>query len=189
MQPPNSAPPLPVDWAERIEWADYDGLGRLTLPVPMLGERHEFVLFPADGAESQATGRMALTVADVLALGAADLAMIEALLWEECRFSFQVADYGVDALPGESSLDAHLREFGVAGSADALAKARLREIHIDDGFAARFARLQYHTVAENLVSVIVKDGRVVDYDEDGTYLRWFEQDERYAHKRRQKVLG
>jgi len=169
-------------------WDD-NGLGQFEWFVPMLGERCEFMLFPADGAPPQATERMARTVADVLALGAADLAAIEALLWEECCFSFQVADYGVDALPGESPLDAHLREFGVAGRADALAKARLCEIHVDDGFAARFARLQYQTVAENLVSVIVKDGRVVDYDDDGTYLRWFEQDERYAHKRRQKVLG
>ncbi|QWP74988.1 hypothetical protein J5226_15180 [Lysobacter sp. K5869] len=186
MQPP---PAPPAGWAERIEWTDYDGLGRLTLPMPMLGERHEFVLFPADGAPSQATERMGRTIADVLALGAADLAAIETLLWEECLFSFQVADYGVDALPGESSLDAHLREFGVSGPADALAKARLREIQVDDGFAARFARLQYLTVADNLVSVIVKDGRVIDYDDDGTYLRWFEQDERYAHRRRQKVLA
>lgn len=174
--------------AALAEWED-DGLGRLYLSVPLFGEPVEFVLFPADGAADAATGRMARTVAEVLALGPADLERIQALLWEECDFSFRVADYGIDALPGESSLDAHLRAFGVAGPADALARARLREIHIDDGYGARFARLQYQTVAENLVSVIVKDGRVIDYDDDGTYLGWFEQDERHAQARRARTLG
>jgi hypothetical protein len=171
--------------AELTRW---DGLGHLDLVVPMFGESVEFVLFPASGAADVATEGMAHTIADVLALKKSDLATIEALLWEECLFSFQVADYGVDARPGESSLDAHLREFAVAGSADALGKARLLEIHIDGGYAARFARLQYQTVTENLVSVIVKDGRIVDYDDDGTYLGWFEKDDRHAHRRRLDVV-
>ncbi|UZW62945.1 hypothetical protein [Lysobacter enzymogenes] len=175
--------------AALAEWDDGDGLGRFERFVPMLGERVGFVLFPARGAAMAATEAMAHTVREVLALGPADLAAIQALLWEECDFSFRVADYGVDARPGESPLDAHLREFAVTGPADALARARLGEIHIDDGHSARFARLQYHTVAENLISVIVKDGRIVDYDDDGTHLPWFERDERYAHRRRRKVLG
>lgn len=173
--------------ADLVEW-DSIGLGHFHAELPLTGERTEFVLFPADGAGPQATDRMAETVADVLKLGAEDRATIESMLWDECRFSFQVADYGVEVLAGETSLQAHLREFGIASPEDAWRKAKLDAIHINDGYASRFAELQFDTAAHNRISVIVKDGRIIDYDDDGTHLKWFEQDERHAHKKRLAVL-
>ncbi|MBT2749225.1 MULTISPECIES: hypothetical protein [unclassified Lysobacter] len=173
--------------AALVRW-DNIGLGQFELHVPMFDRPVDFVLFPADGAESVVTEGMARTVEDVLRLEPAALATIESLLWEECLFSFQVADYGVDIEPGETSLQAHLREFGVACPQDAWRKARLNEIQISDGHAARFAQIKFDTVANNLIGIIVKDGRIVDYDDDGTYLGWFEGDERRAHKRRQNIL-
>ncbi|MEL6638556.1 MAG: hypothetical protein AAFW73_22935 [Bacteroidota bacterium] len=40
-----------------------------------------------------------------------------------------------------------------------------------------------------MISIIIKNGKVIDYDEDGTYLGWFEADERHAHHGRLKTLG
>lgn len=173
--------------AELVEW-DSIGLGHFRAEFPLVGKQAEFVLFPADGAGPQVTARMAQTVADVMNLGGGDRATIESMLWDECRFSFQVADYGVDVREGETSLQAHLREFGIASPADAWNKAKLGWVHISDGYASRFAELQFDTAAANLISVIVKDGRIIDYDDDGTYLKWFEQDEQHARKKREAVL-
>ena len=41
---------------------------------------------------------------------------------------------------------------------------------------------------DNLISIIVKNGKIIYYDDDGTYLGWFENDEQYAHNKRSKIL-
>lgn len=169
-------------------WDDID-LGHVTLVVPMLVEEVEFVLFPQNGTSAAVTEKMATTVNDVLALQPSDLQRVKYLLWEEANFTFTVADYGVEPDEGESSLDAHLREFEISDAEDAFTKSRVKEIQIFDGFASRFAQVKIVTGTDTRIAVIVKDGRIIDYDDDGTNLSWFEDDELHAQRKRARVLA
>ena len=176
------------DLAAKTVWDDI-GLGRLTLFVPLFDRELLVVLFPADRAPAEVTEKMAATIEEVLALPPAAIERVKELLWEECNFAFQVTWYGVDVLPGETPLQAHLREFGLPDAAAALRQSELQEVQIFDGFAARYAEVQVRTASESLVSLIVRNGRIVDFDDNGTYLGAFDEDEQHAHKKRQKVLG
>jgi len=172
---------------ELVRWDDLN-LGRLTLFVPLLSRELAFVLF--GGAEncSEVTDKMTATMHDVLALTPEDLGRVKELLWEECNFAFEVADYGVESDEGESSLEAHLRAFGLSGPDDAFDHSEFREIQISDGFAGRYAVIKVNTGSENYISIIVKNGRIVDFDDDGTHLGWFDDDEQHAHRRRKRLL-
>jgi hypothetical protein len=176
------------DIEDKIAW-DSNDLGELTLHVPLFAEDIPILLFPAAGAEPVLTEKMAATITDLLNLGPEHLKRVQDMLWDEANFSFQVADYGVEPEDGETSLEAHLREFGIADAEAAYAKSCINAVHINDEFAARFAEMKIATGAETLTSIIIKDGRIIDWDEDGTYLGWFEEDEQAAEKKRAKVLG
>lgn len=177
-----------LDVAERTQW-DANDLGELTAHIALFGEELPVVLFPAEGAGPEVTAKMVATLNEVIALPPAALAQVKQMLWDEANFAFEVADYGVEAQEGETPRQAHLREFGVADAEDAYALCTVREIHVRDEFASRFAEIKIDTVAENRISVIVKDGRIIDWDDDGTYLGGFEEDEEAAKKKRANVIG
>ncbi|PPJ44479.1 hypothetical protein C0075_26385, partial [Rhizobium sp. KAs_5_22] len=107
---------------------------------------------------------------ETLALGHDDLLKIEALLWEECRFAFETGDYGIDVRPEETRVDAHLRAFELAGPRDALRKAQLLQVYIHDDSVSRFVCLETDTVSGNRICVIIKNGRIVDFDDSATLL-------------------
>ena len=44
------------------------------------------------------------------------------------------------------------------------------------------------TGSENSVGIIVKDGRIVDFADDGMHLGGFDADEQHARHKRKKVL-
>lgn len=169
-------------------WDD-TGLGRLSLFVPLFGRELRFVLFPEDRAPAEVTENMAATIRDVLALPPAAIDRVRELLWEECNFAFEVTWYGVVVLPGETALQAHLREFEVPDAEAALRQSKLQEIQIFEGFAARYAKIKVRTTSESLIGLIVRNGRIIDFDDDGTHLGAFEEDEQHAHKKRQMVLA
>lgn len=171
----------------RVRWDDLN-LGHLTLFVPLLSRELPFVLFGGEENGSEVTDKMTATIHDVLALPPEDLAKVKELLWEECHFAFQVTDYGVEREEGESSLAAHLREFGISGPDAAFDQSEFREIHIRGGFAGRYAAIKVTTGSESSVSIIVKNGRIVDFDDDGTHLGWFDADEQRAQHKRKKLL-
>jgi len=170
-----------------VRWDDLN-LGHLTLFVPLLSRELAFLLFGGEATCSEVSDKMAATINDVLALTPEELGRVKELLWEECTFAFEVADYGVESDEGESSLGAHLRAFGLSGPDDAFNQSDFREIHIFDGFVGRYAAIKVNTASENYISVIVKNGRIVDFDDDGTHLGWFDDDEQHAHHKRKKVL-
>lgn len=172
----------------QIEWDEND-LGNLTLFVPLFGTEVPFVLFTQYGTKPELTDKMTATINDVLALEPGNISKVKELLWEECNFSFQVADYGVDLEAGETSLQAHLREFGISNPDDAYEKSRIQEVDISDEFDGRYAQIKVNTGSGNYISIIVKNGQIIDFDDDGTHLSWFDKDEQHAHKKRQKVLG
>lgn len=174
--------------ATLIRWCD-EGCGHFELLLPMVGQTVAFTAIPADRSAPAVTERMAQTLRETLALGHDDLLKIEALLWEECRFAFETGDYGIDVRPEETRVDAHLRAFELAGPRDALRKAQLLQVYIHDDSVSRFVCLETDTVSGNRICVIIKNGRIVDFDDSATLLNWFENEERYAHKRRQVILS
>jgi hypothetical protein len=170
-----------------VRW-DEPNLGYLTLFVPLISREIDFVLFAGEETASEVTDKTTATINDVLALRPDDLGRIKELLWEECNFAFQVADYGVELEDGETSLDAHLREFRLSGPDDAFDRSDFREIHIADEFAGRYAEIKVDTGSDNYISIIVKNGSIIDFADDGTYLGWCDDDEKKSHKARKKVL-
>jgi len=164
-------------------------MGSVSLHMPLFDREVRFVLFPADRAPSEVTDRMTAIVTDVLALQPSDLARVKELLWEECMFSFHVTDYGIEAQPGETPLQAYLRTFALKGPEDAYAQAEIAQIHVVDEGAGRFAEIKVRTACETYISLIVRNGRIIDFDDDGAYLPAFDEDEQHAHRQRQKVLA
>jgi hypothetical protein len=177
-----------VQIAVLTRWDDYD-TGHLTVPVPLFGKPLPFVLFPADAGTAGVTDQMAATIADVLALTPAQLPLIEAMLWDEVQFTFAITDYGVEEQPGETTLQANLRDFEVTGAADALARAFVKKIYISVDFDSRFAIILVDTVTDNLINIIVKNGRIIDWGYDGVHLGWFEKDEQKCAKDRARTRG
>lgn len=173
--------------ANSTEW-DANELGTLNLAVPLFEENLEFVLFPAPETEPVVTEKMAATINEVLAMPSTELQRVKQMLWDEANFAFQVADYGVEPEGDETPLQAHLREFGIMNPENAYAKSTVRQVNIFEEFVGRFATIQIDTGAENKISVIVRDGKIIDWDEDGTYLGWFDEDEQSAEKKRRKAL-
>ncbi|MDJ1482709.1 hypothetical protein QNI16_19570 [Cytophagaceae bacterium YF14B1] len=176
---------------QQITWDSY-GIGKITLFVPLFGQSLPFVFFVENADSPTLTDKMVACVEDILALKPEDILRVKELLWEECLFAFQVADYGVDILDGETVLQAHLREFEVANAEDAYQKSEVEEIHIsheNEVFKGQYAEIKINTASDNYISVIVKNGQIIDFDDDGTYLGWFDQDEQDAHKKRKKTLG
>ena len=176
-----------ADLVAKTIWDD-NGLGKLLLFVPLFGKELPFVLFPADGAPPEVTDKFVATVQDVLALPPGELERVKDLLWEECNFAFQVSWYGVDIQPGETPLQAHLREFEISNPGDAFAQSDVQEVQMFDGFEGRFAKIQVNTGSGSRISIVIRNGQIVDFDSDGTFLGAFDEDERHAHKKRQKVL-
>jgi hypothetical protein len=171
-----------------VRWTE-SGLGSLTLFVPLLSQEMDVVLFLEDDAALEVTDKTTEIINDVLALGPDDRGRVKELLWEECNFAFQVADYGVALAAGETSLEAHLREFKISGPDDAFDRSTFREIHIADEFVGRYAELKVDTGSENYISIIIKDGRIIDFADDGTHLGWCDDDEQKYQKARQRVLA
>jgi len=167
-------------------WDD-NGLGNLSLFIPLFDESINVVLFPDQNPE--VTDKMTAIVNDLFQLKQDQLGRVKELLWEECLFAFHVADYGVEPMEGESHVEAHLREFEIGNAEDAFSKSSIKEIHVADEFKNKYAEIKVETGSNNYISLIVKNGRIIDFGDDGVYLGWFEEDELYLHKKRQQTLA
>ena len=177
-------------FASQLTWDEYDR-GSARFHVPLFGEELRFVYFPVDRGPPQITRKMEMVTRDVLELGEADLDRLKDLLWEEFVFSFVVTDYGVVQNPGESAFEAYQREFEVRNRDDAWMKSHLYDVDISaemEELESRYAVLCVDAATDNYLNVIVKDGRIVDLDDDGTVLSWFEADATAAQKKRQNIL-
>lgn len=177
-----------AELATNIVW-DENGLGNLSLFIPLFNESLNIVLFPDYYKPREVTEKMADIVNDVLQIQPDQLGRVKELLWEECLFAFHVADYGVEQQEGETHVEAHLREFGISNAADALSKGTIKEIHIADEFKNRYAEIKVDTCSDNYISLIVKNGQIIDFGDDGVHLGWFEEDDLYLHKKRQKLMA
>ena len=169
-------------------WDD-NKLGNLSLFIPLFNDTIKIVLFPELDEIPEVTDKMTAIVNDLLQLKQDQLGRVKDLLWEECLFAFHVADYGVEPMEGESHVDAHLREFEISNAEDAFAKSSIKEIHISDEFKNRYAEIKIDTGSDNYISLIVKNGHIIDFGDDGVFLGRFEEDDLYLHKKRQQILA
>lgn len=176
-----------------INWNDI-GIGTCRLYVKLFEREVLFTFFSSDIKRPKISEKMFETLTDVLKIETNQLDLIKDLLWEECLFAFQVADYGCIPNNGETHLQAHLREFGIENREDAYQKSELVkmeiQIHCDsDNLAARYAEIKINSASDNLISIIVKNGEIIDFDDNGTYLGQFEDESTFARVKRNNVLS
>lgn len=172
-------------------WDEYE-MGKCPLFVNMFEQEISFVFFQDFKPNPSISDKMTASVNEILSLDKSELYTIKEMLYEECLFAFQVADYGCEPLAGETSLEAHLREFEIVTKEDAFAKSVVQEIHIsqeNDSFQGRYSEIKIDSASDNLISIIIKNGKIIDFDDDGTYLGSFEKDEQHAKKNRDNVLN
>jgi hypothetical protein len=176
--------------AKLVKWDEYN-IGHLTLPVPLLSRDVPFELMVTK-TPPVVSPKMWRAVEQVLALPQTDIAKVADLLWEEANFAFTVVDFGVQAREGETALQAHLRAFGVVNPQDALKKATVKAVQIlqeNDEFDGLYAEIQINTVTDSMISIIIKDGVIVDFDDDGCWLGDYDDNPNEARDARKAVLA
>lgn len=169
-------------------WDD-DALGSLSLFIPLFNKSMKVVLFPELDQAPEVTDKMTAIVNDLLQLKPEQLDRVKELLWEECEFAFTVADYGVELLEGESVVEANFRDFEIRNADDAFAKSSVTGVQVFDRFKGRYAKINIETCSNNDISLILKNGRLIDFGDNGAHLGWFDEDEQYLHKKRQQILA
>lgn len=174
----------------KTTWDDYE-MGNCPIFVNLFDREIPFLFFQDHKPKPSITDKMVEIVNEVLELNQSERSILKEMLWEECNFAFTVADYGFEPKGDETHLEAHLTGFGIFSKEDAYLKSEIKEIHIaqeNDELCGRYAEIKINSASENLISVIVKNGKIIDFDDDGTYLGWFEKDEKHAKKAREKIL-
>lgn len=178
------------DLEKIITW-DENGIGRCKIFVPFLQKEIEFEVFSGIYENPKISDFMLQTIEDVLALSENSIEIIKNLLWEDCNFSFAITDYGNQPQKGETYKQVNFKEFQIHSKQDAFDKSILKTIQIpekNNDYKTRYAQIMIDSASNNYICIIIKKGKIIDYDDDGTYLGWFETDEKYAHREREKVL-
>ncbi|MEO1623515.1 MAG: hypothetical protein AAFV25_00055 [Bacteroidota bacterium] len=119
---------------------------------------------------------------DFLQLPGEGRPLMQQLLYKHCLACCESTSYGVDILEGETETEANLREFGVAAPEDALKKANLDHVVVEENkfLKNRFVTLVFYPQweQEHGCELILKNGRLLDFSgEGGTYLAQFDTDE------------
>jgi hypothetical protein len=170
---------------------DYYEIGTCPIYLPLFEKEIPIVFFQDHAPEPSITDKMLACVNDLIALERSEIETIKEMLWEECIFSFTVADYGFEPEDGETHLEAHLKGFEISNKEDAYAKSVVKQIQINqqnDKFMGRYAEIKINSASDNLISIIIKNGKIIDFDDDGTYVGFFEKDDQYAKKNRTATL-
>ena len=173
----------------KIKWDEYD-MGTIDLLVPLFGKEVEFTFYTQDNPRV-ISDKVKHAVAQVQALSSDNLAQVKDLLLENAQFCFEVTDYGAPRKDGETHLDATKRLFGIYTAEDAYSKSTLKSIHIDakmDEMTGTYASLVFETFNRELIHIIAKNGRIIDYHDDGGWIGTYEDDDRTSHKMRQDTL-
>ena len=164
---------------ENTTW-DYYEMGKCPIFVNLFDKEIPFIIFQEHKPKPSITDKMAESINEILSLDKSELGIIKELIWEECNFAFTVADYGFEPKDGETHLEAHLKGFGISNKEAAYSKSEIKEIHIaqeNDKLNGRYSEIKINSASDNLISVIVKNGKIIDFDDDGTYLGSFEEDD------------
>ncbi|WP_289039625.1 hypothetical protein [uncultured Zobellia sp.] len=89
-------------------------------------------------------------------------------------------------------MQAHLNGFGILNNEDAYSKSEIKEIHIqqeNDELSGRYAEIKINSASDNLISLIIKNGKIIDFAEDGAYLGAYDKDEHFPKETRAKILN
>jgi len=171
-------------------WDEID-IGSCSVFISLFDKEIPFKFIQDHRPTPTITEKMSQILNEVLAIEKTELSRVKEILYEECLFAFQVSDYGCEAKEGETDLEAHLREFEISNSEDAYDKSCIKEIYIDqenDKFIGNYAEISVDTASDNLINIIVKNGKIIDFHDNGGYVGFFEKDDQYAKKLRKKAL-
>ena len=174
-----------------VSWNDI-GVGTCYLYMKLFEREVLFTFFSSDILCPEISENMFETVMDAISIENDSLSLVKDLLWEECIFAFQVADYGCVPEEGETHLQAHLREFELADKEDAYRGSELMGVRIHqvyDDLVGRYAEIDINSASNNLISVIIKNGEIIDFDDNGTYVAQFEDESTFARVKRSQVLN
>lgn len=161
---------------ESCTW-DRDGIGTVDVHSPMFGRTVTVRLFThhAD-PDRQINDAMKAGLADFLALDASHTERLAELLFADCKDTFEKVSFGVDALEGETEAEANHRDFAILTPADALAKFELQYVHVDgEKFPNRYFSIVFEAPWGDLEHIIVRNGRLLTFYEDGVYFGQFEK--------------
>jgi len=172
-------------------WDDYE-MGNCPLFVNLFEKKLPFVFIQEHKPKPSITNKMTECVNQILLLNKSEIEIIKEMLWEECNFAFTVGDYGCEPKNGETHLEANLKCFEISNMEDAYSKSEIEEIYIsqeNDKLNGHYSQIMINSASDNLISIIVKNGKIIDFvDDGGCNMSVFDNDEEYAKKWRQKTL-
>ena len=70
-------------------------------------------------------------------------------------------------------------------------RSTIKAIHssaIEDPLEGRYAMIQIDSSSDNYISIIIKNGNIIDFDDNGICLSSFEQVDNYAQQMCQAIL-
>lgn len=115
---------------------------------------------------------------DFTQLGPSAVDPIKRFLWESGNQCFECVDYGVRAEPGQTHTDANRSAFGVFSPDDAFQKSRFTHLLIEEEnqqYPNNYGHLYFDNEWEgHFFVVVMKNGRLVGYGEDGLHIGQFE---------------
>lgn len=160
-----------ISWKEGEEW-----FGAANVVVPVLGGEIEIHFLVEN--ERAISDRSVKIVNDLLQLDASHVAKIKHFLWENCKLCCEVASYGFEVNEGEDETEVNHRGFGVFNGEDAYRKSSLRYVSIheeDEEFKGNYGQITFDNEWEgHLCVVVMKDGEIVGWGEDGLHVGEFE---------------
>jgi hypothetical protein len=165
------------DILKTISWTEGDdssGTSRMALPA---FQTEVCIRLFVDG-NKEISGRTERIFNDLYSLGNNELQMIKGFLYENYISCCDSINYGFPRRAGESEAEANRREFGVGDREGAYRQSRLKYILIDEDeeeLKGHYAQLMFDAEwHSSLCAVVMRDGKIVGYGEDGLYLGRFD---------------
>jgi len=161
----------------RCTWSEGGRIATVQVYSPMFERVVTVTLFAEErGPLGEINETMKEALADFLALDASHVPRLAELLFADCKDKFESVSFGFDLLEGETDTEANHREFGVFTPADALAKSELKYVHVEgEKFPNRYFSIVFEAPWGDLEHIVVRNGRLLTFYEDGVYFGQFEE--------------
>ncbi len=170
----------------QLSWDEY-GTGSCTIHTPLFGQQIKFNFY---SEKKEITDKMVACTNDVLQLPASDLIRVKELIWEDCLFCFETFEHGYPPQEDEDQIESNKRGYKIYNQEDAYLNSTVTQVYIDfknDTLTGRFAGISIDT-AWDYLTIVVKDGRIIDCYSPDPHMKWFDRNEQYGANERRKEL-